>query len=535
MKPLLPVVCLLLLASPAVGADDPTYWQDIRPLLRRHCTVCHSAKNIREVDVSGGLALDSYEAAIKLPKKPVILPGKSQHSSFIQLLREKDESRRMPKGAAPLAEETIALLARWVDSGAKEGKRPDDVVANPPITRPRRYLDVTLPTQAIPPRGVFSPANPAALGLVLKAGPLAPVTAVRFSPDGKHLAAGTYGHVTIWDLAAGQPVKVLTNVLGTVNDLRFSPDGSLLAVAGGQPSSKGDLRLFDAQSWSLLATLPGHEDAVFCIAFSRDGTKLASASFDMTVRVWDVKSRKSLLVITDHSDFVYSVDFSPDGTWLASASKDRSVKVFETATGKSRFTFSGMNEDVMAVAVSGDGKQVVSSGYEPRLFWWDASTGLRSRVHNAHGVAVHELVFSNDGKLLASAGADNAVRLWNPASDTALRTLTTGTVNYAVAISHNSKLVASGGFDGLVRVWDAASGRQLAALLSYHGPEDQSRWLAYAPEGYFTGDAVTVKEARWSMGNQSVDAALAAKALARPELVRKALAGEAPPPPAFTK
>src|SRR5262245_31437099 len=224
--------------------DAPTYWSDIRPLFRKHCTVCHSAKNAKELDVSGGLALDSYEAAMKGAKQPAILPGKSKDSPLIHLLLIKDENRWMPKDAPPLPDDAVELIKRWIDSGAKEGTKPETVAAAPSTTTPKRLrkLDVVLGTNAVPPKGLLSQANPGPLQLVLKAGPLAPVTAVAFNPDGKLLAVGAYGRVTIWDLDAGKPAKVLTNVLGAVNDVRFSPDGKLLAVGGGQPSARGDLR-----------------------------------------------------------------------------------------------------------------------------------------------------------------------------------------------------------------------------------------------------------------------------------------------------
>src|SRR5262249_56591437 len=127
---------------------------------------------------------------------------------------------------------------------------------------------------------------------------LAPVAAVAFSRDGKWLAVGGYGQVTIWDLAKVQPATVLTNVLGAVNDLRFSPDGSLLAVAGGQPSAKGDLRLYRVADWKLEATLRGHEDVAFLGAISHAADALVSAEFDKEIQVLDVDGHESVQAVS---------------------------------------------------------------------------------------------------------------------------------------------------------------------------------------------------------------------------------------------
>jgi WD40 repeat protein len=512
----------------AAPPGDPTYWQDIRPVLRKNCTVCHSAKNRKELDVSGGLALDSYDAVLKGGRRPVIQTGKSADSRLIKRVTADDDSRRMPQGADPLPAATIALLRRWIDSGAREGQQPVETTTLIAATGSRRTrkLDVVLPTNAVPPNGKVGPAKPGRLELDLKVGPLSPVAAVAFSPDGKLLATGSYRQVTVWDLASVRPVTVLTNLLGAVNDLRFSPDGKLLAVAGGQPSAKGDLRLYEVAGWKLAANLGGHLDVVFCVAFHPDGQHLASASFDKTVRLWDLSSHKLMRTFTHHSDFVYSVAFGPGGKWLVSSSKDRSVRMFDPATGKSVFTFSGMDQDVLAVAVSPDGKSVVSSGFESALHWWNPQTGERVRVQGGHGVAVHELCFSDDGKVLASAGGDGTVRVWNGSSGALLQTMSVGAMTYAVRLSPNAKVLASGSFDGLVRLWDTASGRQLAVFLSLPPQQERTDWLAVTPEGYVAGSAGLPALGQWRMAGQTVPFGPVWQALEKPDVVAKAVRGD---------
>src|SRR5262249_5528573 len=157
----------------------------------KHCTACHSARTVNEPEVSGGLALDTLDAILKAKQKPVHA-GKSKDSPLIQRITSPDPDKRMPPAAPAVPEERVARLRRWIDGGLPEGTKPTGE-AGSVVTTPgkSRKLPVVLATNATPPSGLFK-GNPAKLALSMPVGPLAPVTAVAFSPDGKLLATGSY-------------------------------------------------------------------------------------------------------------------------------------------------------------------------------------------------------------------------------------------------------------------------------------------------------------------------------------------------------
>ncbi len=486
---------LLTLSMTSAGwaQDAPTYWKDVRPLLRKHCTVCHSAKNVKEADISGGLALDSLEGIKKgVDGVPVIRTGMPDDSLLTKLLVSTNPKRRMPLDAPPLSKETIDVFRTWIAKGAKEGIAPavDDDTPTVKSSKTRK-LDVVLPT-----------ATKAKLDLSIKIGPLSPVTAVAFSPTQRLLAAGSYGQVVLWDLDKVEPVKILTNVLGAVNDLKFSADGKILAVAGGQPSAKGDLRLYTTGDWKLSAVLRGHDDTVMTVAFSPKGDQLASASFDHTVKLWNLEKQTLVKTFSNHSDFVYGVAFAPSGKHLYSASKDRTVQMVDIATGKSAFTFSGVNEDIMTVAAHPDGKSVISSGFESALYWWNPLTGEKLKTSAGHSVATHEVAFSRDGERIVSAGADRTIKVFDSAG-VLVKAFAVGSIAYSCALDDKKQFAASGSFDGLTRVWHVPSGRLLLTLVAQAGEKDPAQWLALTPQSYAVGSDAWVKEGVWLKAGKS--------------------------------
>ena len=127
------------------------------------------------------------------------------------------------------------------------------------------------------------------------------------------------------------PLEVLIPDSGNqVNSVAFSPDGSRIASG----SDDTNVRVWNAASGECVAKLEGHSDDVTSVAFSPDGSRIASGSLDEAVRVWDAATGECVVKLEGHSRAVTSVAFSPDGSRIASGSGDKTVRVWNRLTGE---------------------------------------------------------------------------------------------------------------------------------------------------------------------------------------------------------
>ena len=238
--------------------------------------------------------------------------------------------------------------------------------------------------------------------------------------------------------------------IGTVTNVSFSPNGRKLASS----SYDYTVRIWDLESGNS-QVLEGHIYATSSVAFSLDGILLASGSEDNTVRVWNLENGKNK-VLEGHSGVVNSVSFSPDGRQLASGSSDMTIRVWDLDSGNSQ-VLEEHSGAVRSVSFGPNGGQLASGSDDNTVKIWNLKNGT-CRILKGHMQAVCCVVFSPDGKLLASSSKDQTVRLWNLKSGKShMIKGHSGAIN-SVSFSPDGRYLASGSDDGTVQVRDLRSG-----------------------------------------------------------------------------
>ncbi len=253
----------------------------------------------------------------------------------------------------------------------------------------------------------------------------------------------------------GQRVGGL-NLGQIVYGLAFSPDGTLLA-SGSQDRI---LRLIDARSNVVVAQLKGHGDRVSGVAFSPDGKRIASSGYnDHTVRLWDILTQTQQQVISTGNLGATAIAFAPDGATLAGAEGDGTVLIWDAQTGSVVQTLKSHKYAAFSVAYAPDGKTLASGSADDTVILWDPQTGTPRQTLTGHTGFVFAVRFSPDGKLLATGSADQTVKLWDAQTGALRNTLSSPEGVQAVAFTPDSQTVIGAGGNGNLRAWNVLNGQ----------------------------------------------------------------------------
>jgi WD40 repeat protein len=200
--------------------------------------------------------------------------------------------------------------------------------------------------------------------------------ALSFSPDGKLIAAGHRGSVSIHDVTSGRLATVCRGHIATGKAVAFSPDGHQIATSGEYERSP--VQLFDVRSGAQVRSMSGEPESPFGVAFRPDGKEIATVAFGRpNVTVWNVREGRPARALTGHSRPVYSVSYSPAGRLMASAAHAGGVIVWDSETGSRLLTLPNPEELTDVIAFSPDGRYLaVPLGRQVRV--WDLSAVRRS-------------------------------------------------------------------------------------------------------------------------------------------------------------
>lgn len=341
--------------------------------------------------------------------------------------------------------------------------------------------EVRARSQSLPP-SVESPIDPQALPVPgLSSQALGGMFGVQFSPCGRWLAVGGSDFIRplaqVVEVSTGRPARRLGGHSSTVGGITFSPDGTRLATA----SYDETVKVWPTAGPREFLSLEGHDQPVWTIAFSPDGRRLASGSLDQTLRLWDTDTG-SLLVTLPVGLPVLSLAFSPDGQRVATPAPHRTAKLWDAATGNEILSLTGHAGTVLAVAWSSDGQWLLTGSKDGTATLWDARRGTELRTFQGHAHWVLAVAFSPDGQRLATGSADGTVRLWDARTGQSLLPPRQGHQHWVqtVAFSPDGAYLATGGRDRRVILWDAHTGARLS-LLAQH--QDGISSLAFSPDG----------------------------------------------------
>ena len=246
-----------------------------------------------------------------------------------------------------------------------------------------------------------------------------------------------------------RPEVDITPLLEMISEDLISSD--LMSDSLGSGELSGDL--WSKPTWNLQQTINAHSDWVRCLGFTPDGTKLASGSFDKTIKLWQLATGQPIYTLANRLKGVFALAVSPDGKLLVSGSWDEKIELWNLETGTLIRKLIQPQASVRSLAISPDSQTLIGGSLDRSIFLWSLPDAVVTKtILDREPVAVISL--SADGKILASTGDDGIVKIWSLATGEII-TQSIGNPHCigSLAISSDSQTIAAGTVNGYLVLW----------------------------------------------------------------------------------
>jgi len=233
---------------------------------------------------------------------------------------------------------------------------------------------------------------------------------IAWSPDGTRIVIGdrNTGNATIWNVESGQTVgEPLSGHENTVFGIAWSPDGSSIATA----SFDGTARVFDVQTGRSTRTFRGHSGRLYDVAWLPDGRSIATVATDGRAIVWKLDDQNEADVLVAHPRAIDALSWSPDSSRFVSCA-GQSLIVWDALSHEKLLELSGQENPAVSVVWSSHGNWI-AAGDDKRIHIWDANDGALLRDLSDDTLPINELAWSPADNRLAALAGSNKVLIWD--------------------------------------------------------------------------------------------------------------------------
>jgi cytochrome c len=284
-----------------------------------------------------------------------------------------------------------------------------------------------------------------------------PVRAIAISSDGNSVLSGSFDAAAIrWSLNTGSAEQVLRFHSDAVNAVAFLKDGRMVTAG-----ADARIAIWTPGHQQPDQVLDGHRGPIVSLAVSPDGAKLASASWDHTVRVWS-PADGSQRVLEGHTQNVNGVAFTPDERSLVSVGYDHELRIWPLAGGTPEVV--KLPSPINAVAIGPDG-EMVTCGADGKVRFF-TSQGQETGELQAGPTPMVALAISPDGTSIAATGIGGVVAIIDRRARSIAQTLADpGSPVWSVALLPDNATLLTGGADGKIRGWNTRTGEPIGSSL----------------------------------------------------------------------